>query len=63
MKMAKKAMKKQFNKKRQNPQELKKGDNMWLKIKNIYLNQFSKKLNQKIYRSFSITKNIRQEVF
>ena len=63
MKMTKKAMKKQFNKKRQNPQELKKGDNMWLKIKNIYLNQFSKKLNQKIYRSFSITKNIRQEVF
>ena len=63
MKMAKKAMKKQFNKKRQNPQELKKGDNMWLKIKNIYLNQSSKKLDQKIYRPFRITKNIRQEVF
>ena len=59
MKMAKKAMKKQFNKKRQNPQELKKGDNMWLKIKNIYLNQSSKKLDQKIYRPFRITKNIR----
>ena len=49
MKMAKKAMKKQFNKKRQNPQELKKGDNMWLKIKNIYLNQSSKNIRQEVF--------------
>ena len=31
-------MKKQFNKKRRNPQGLKFGDNMWLEIKNIHLN-------------------------
>ena len=30
-------MKKQFNKKKQNPQELKEKNNMWLKAKNIYL--------------------------
>ena len=38
MEIAKKAIKKQFNKKRQNPQGLKTGDNMWLKAKNIHLN-------------------------
>jgi len=32
-------------------------------IKNIQLNQFSKRLNQKRYKPFKITKNIRQEVF
>jgi len=36
--IAKEAMKKQFDKKRQNPQELKKEDNMWLEAKNIHLN-------------------------
>ena len=35
---AQKVMKKQFNKKRQNPQELKVRDNMWLENKNIQLN-------------------------
>ena len=36
--IAKEAIKRQFNKKRQNPQELKAGDNMWLEAKNIHLN-------------------------
>ena len=38
MKMAKEAMKKQFNKNRQNLQGLKIGNNMWLEVKNIQLN-------------------------
>jgi len=33
-----KSMKKQFDKKRRNPQGLKVGNNMWLKNKNIHLN-------------------------
>jgi len=36
--IAKEVMKSQFDKKRQNPQELKIGDNMWLEAKNIYSN-------------------------
>ena len=47
MEEAQKNIKEQFNKKRQNPQGLKVGDNMWLKNKNIQLNQPSKKLDQK----------------
>ena len=38
IKVAKKVIKKQFDKKRQNPQGLKKEDNVWLEAKNIYLN-------------------------
>jgi len=38
MKEAQKKMKKQFNKKRRNPQGLKVGDNMWLENKNIHSN-------------------------
>jgi len=45
MDMAKETMKRQFDKKRQNLQELKKGDNVWLKVKNIYSNRPSKKLD------------------
>ena len=37
-KVTKEAMKKQFDKKRHNLQELKLGDNMWLEAKNIQLN-------------------------
>ena len=33
MEMAKEAMKEQFDKKRQNPQKLKEGNNMWLEVK------------------------------
>ena len=56
-------MKKQFDKKRRNPQGLKVGDNMWLENKNIHSNKPSKKLDQKRYRPFRITKKIGQEVF
>ena len=49
---------KQFNKKKRNPQELKVGDNVWLENKNIHLNQPSKKLDNKRYRLFRISKNI-----
>ena len=63
MKKAQKNMKKQFNKKRRNPQGLKVGDNVWLENKNIHLNRPSKKLDQKRYRLFKILKNISLEVF
>jgi len=36
MEVAKEVIKKQFNKKRQNPQDLKENDNMWLEAKNIH---------------------------
>ena len=55
--MAKEAIKKQFNKKRRNLQELKVRDNMWLEAKNIQSN-CSKKLDQKRYGPFKISKNI-----
>ena len=55
---AKKTMKKQFDKKRWNPQELKEGDNVWLEAKNIHSNRPSKKLDQKQYRPFRILKAI-----
>jgi len=38
MEEAQKVMKKQFDKKRWNPQGLKVGDNVWLENKNIHLN-------------------------
>jgi len=63
MEIAKKAIKRQFDKKRQNPQELKEGDNIWLEAKNIHSNRPSKKLDQKRYRLFKISKNIGQGVF
>ena len=56
--MAKEAMKKQFDKKRRDLQELKVGDNMWLEAKNIHSKWPSKKLNQKRYRPFRISKDI-----
>jgi len=61
--VSKEAMKKQFDRKRCNPQGLKVGNNMWLEAKNIQSNQPSKKLDQKKYRLFKISKNIGQEVF
>ena len=42
---------------------MKAGDNIWLEAKNIHLNQFLKKLDQKRYRPFRIIKEIGQEVF
>ena len=58
MEEVQKMMKKQFNKKRQNPQGLKVRDNIWLENKNIYLNQPSKKLDNKRYGPFRISKDI-----
>ena len=63
MDMAKKAMKKQFDKKRRNLQELKVGDNVWLEVKNIHSKQPSKKLDQKRYGPFRISKDIGQGMF
>ena len=56
-------MKKQFNQKRKNPQRLKIGDNVQLKNKNIYSNRLSKKLDQKRYEPFRISKDIGLGVF
>ena len=52
-----------MTKKRQNPQGLKVGDNMWLENKNIQSNRPSKKLDNKRYRPFRISKNIGSGVF
>ena len=52
MKEAQKSMKKQFDKKRWNPQGLKVGENVWLENKNIQLNRPSKKLDQKKIQTF-----------
>ena len=51
-------MKKQFDKKRRNLHEKKVGDNVWLEAKNIHSKQSSKKLDQKRYRPFRISKDI-----
>ena len=63
MEKAQKSMKRRFDKKRQNPQGLKVGDNMWLKNKNIQLNQLSKKLDNKRYGLFRISKDISLRAF
>jgi len=58
MEEAQKNMKKQFDKKRRNPQGLKVGDHMWLENKNIHSNRPSKKLDNKRYGPFKISKDI-----
>ena len=63
MEEAQKKMKKQFDKKRRNPQGLKVGNNVWLENKNIHSNQPLKKLNNKRYGPLKILKNIKSEVF
>ena len=63
MEKVQKSMKKQFDKKRRNPQGLKVGDNVWLENKNIHLNWPSKKLDNKRYSPFKISKNIGSEAF
>ena len=63
MEEAQKNMKRQFNKRRWNPQGLKIGDNVWLENKNIQLNQPSKKLDNKKYKSFRILNDIGLEAF
>jgi len=56
--MAKETMKRQYDKKRWNPQGLKEGDNIWLEAKNIHSNRPLKKLDQKQYGLFKILKAI-----
>ena len=56
-------MKKHFDKKRKNLQELKIGDNVWLKAKNIHSKQSSKKLDHKRYKPFRISEDIGQGTF
>jgi len=63
IKTAQGIMKKQFDKKQRNSQGLKVGDNMWLESKNIYSNRPLKKLDQKRYRPFRISKDIGQGIF
>jgi len=63
MKEAQKNMKRQFDKKRWNPQGLKVEDNVWLENKNIQLNQPLKKLDNKRYGSFRISKDIGSGAF
>ena len=63
MEEAQKNIKKQFDMKRRNPQELKVGDNVWLENKNIHSNRPSKKLDNKRYRLFKILKDIGLEAF
>jgi len=63
MEEAQKSMKKQFDKKRRNPQGLKVGDHVWLENINIHLNQPSKKLDNKRYGPFKISKDIRSGAF
>ena len=58
MEEVQKNMKRQFDKKRQNPQGLKVRDNVWLENKNIQSNQPSKKLGNKRYGPFRISKDI-----
>jgi len=48
----------QFDRKRRNPQGLKPGDYIWLENKNIHSNRPSKKLNNKRYELFKISKDI-----
>jgi len=63
MEEAQRSMKKQFNKKRRNRQGLKAGDHMWLENKNIHLNRPSKKLDNKRYGPFRISKDIGSGAF
>ena len=63
MEEAQKNIKKQFDMKRRNPQELKVGNNVWLENKNIHSNRPSKKLDNKRYRPFKILKDIGLEAF
>ena len=63
MEEAQRNMKKQFDKKRRNPQELKVGDHVWLENKNIHSNRPSKKLDNKRYGPFKILKDIGSGAF
>ena len=59
----KKTIKKQYDRKRKQSQELKKREQVWLEAKNIQSTRFSKKLDQKRYGLFTIIKEIGQEAY
>ena len=63
MEEVQKNIKKQFDKKRRNPQGLKVGNHVWLENKNIHSNQPSKKLDNKRYGPFKISKDIGSGAF
>jgi len=63
MEEAQNNMKPQFDKKRRSPQGLKVGDHVWLENKNIQSNQPLKKLDNKRYRPFRISKDIGSGAF
>ena len=63
MEEAQKNMKRQFDKKKRNPQDLKVGDHVWLENKNIQSNWSSKKLDNKRYGPFKISKDIGSGAF
>ena len=63
MEKAQKNIKRQFDKKRKNPQELKVSNHVWLENKNIQLNRLSKKLDNKKYGPFRIAKDIGSGAF
>ena len=63
MEEVQKSIKKQFDKKRRNPQGLKAGDHVSLENKNIHSNRPSKKLDNKRYRPFRISKDIGSGAF
>ena len=63
MEEAQKSIEKQFDKKKRNSQGLKVGDNVWLVNKNIHLNRPSKKLDNKRYGPFRISKDIGSGAF
>jgi len=51
------------DKRRRNPQGLKVSDNIWLENKNIHSNRSSKKLDNKRYGPFRISKDISSGAF
>jgi len=59
----KETIKKQYDRKRKQSQELKKREQVWLEAKNIQSTRFSKKLDQKRYGPFTIIKEIGQEAY
>ena len=63
MEGAQETMKRQFDKKRWNPQGLQEREDIWLEAKNIHLIRPSKKLDQKRYGLFKILKMIGQGAF
>jgi len=58
-----KTMKRQYDKRTYQSQDLKTREQVWLEARNIQKNQLSKKLDQKRYRPFTIKEEIRQGAY